>query len=275
MLLDEYKAFRAFCQTNGIRFWVAGGTMIGAVRHQGFIPWDDDIDVYLLREDYDRLLSLAPLLEGTDYEIVGPADEDYFCAMHKFAHRGSTIWEMQTNPCLFGVYLDIFVLDYEQGTYEEVARRRRRFERDITRFRLGSIRRPWAEIGDAVRRGRLDKAVWYLWQKCVLRPLRPYYLSRITRSTGKTGGEWLVANTGTSGRKDIFRSEWFAGSLTFPFEDTEAEVPTGYDQFLTAMYGDYMQLPPVEKRNSHHGHYYINLDRRVTVEEARGEMRGR
>ncbi len=83
----------------------------------------------------------------------------------------------------------------------------------------------------------------------------------------KEQGEWLVAFTGTSGEKDIFRPEWFEGSIVYQFEDTCINVPSGYDKFLTAMFGDYMTLPPIEEQTSHHALFYYNLDRRITSEE--------
>ena len=76
-----------------------------------------------------------------------------------------------------------------------------------------------------------------------------------------------MAYTGTSGLKDLFRSEWFADSIPYPFEDTFINVPSGYDQFLTAMFGDYMTFPPVEQRSSHHPLFYVNLDKRISAKE--------
>ena len=90
LLLQTYKVFAKFCADNGISYFAAGGTLIGAVRHHGFIPWDDDVDVYMKRADYDKFISLRDQLANTAYEIIDPSNNGYYCAMAKFSHRYST-----------------------------------------------------------------------------------------------------------------------------------------------------------------------------------------
>ena len=267
LLLQTYKAFRQFCQDNGINYVAAGGTMIGAVRHGGMIPWDDDIDVYMLRPDYYRFIALREKLKGTDYEILDPTTPDYFCAMAKFSHRNSTVWEFRDIPCLLGIYIDIFVLDYEDGPIDDVKRRRMKFAWNTDRFCRSAICRSWGDIMGQLKQGNVAKFLWYLYQKCIFRQLRPFYRQRVLQKSDKASGEWVVAYTGTSYEKDVFRAEWFKGAKTVPFEDTEIEIPSGYDAFLTTFFGDYMTPPPVEQQVTHHNRYYVNLERRITEEE--------
>lgn len=263
LLIQTYKSFKALCEAENIKFFAAGGTMLGAVRHGGMIPWDDDIDVYMSREDYEKFLALKHKISDTDYEIIDPTDEGFFCAMAKYSHRHSTIQEMEFIPFLEGVYIDIFVLDYEEGTYEEVVARRMNYLKSVDLYCMSAIQRPWSNIGAAIIHGEISKSLWYLFQKCVIRPLRGWFTRRILWWPGKIAGEWMVAYTGTSLQKDIFRSEWFVnGTTDFPFEDTTIPVPNGYDASLTHQYGDYMKLPPAAKQVSHHGHFYIDLEGR-------------
>ena len=106
LLLQTFKAFVKFCKDNGIQFFAAGGTMIGAVRHRGFIPWDDDIDVYMKRCDYDKFINLRSQLDGTNYEILDPSLDGYYCAHTKFSHRYSTLWEFQGIPFVSSKVMD-------------------------------------------------------------------------------------------------------------------------------------------------------------------------
>lgn len=267
LLFQTYKSFKSLCEANDLKFVAAGGTALGAVRHQGIIPWDDDIDVYMPRADYNRFLTLKESLTGSDYEIVDPRDEDYHCMMAKFAYRNSTLWEYKDIPFPMGVYVDVFALDFEDGPYDKVLTQRMDYNRQGTLFCISAIQRSWSSIGSLIAKGHLSKGLWYLFQKCVVRPLRPSFRKTILGYSIKTTGEWLVAYSGASGKKDVYRAEWFIGTQTFRFEDSTIEVPTGYDAYLRHMYGDYMLLPPEEKQVSHHPHFYLNLERRITQDE--------
>ena len=109
-LLTLFKAFIAFCHEHHLTYYAAYGTALGAVRHQGMIPWDDDIDVWMPRKDYDKLLSLRSHLNGTNYEIIDIKDKGYYLYFAKFCDRNSTIIERE-GEALMGLYLDIFPLD--------------------------------------------------------------------------------------------------------------------------------------------------------------------
>lgn len=267
LLLQTFKAFDTFCKENDIQYCAAGGTMIGAVRHQGFIPWDDDIDVYMKRSDYDKFISLKNQLNGTAYEIIDLNNDGYYCAMAKFSHRYSTVWEFRGIPFVFGAYVDVFVLDYETGPYDEVVSKRMYFAKKVNLFYICSNNHSFQEIGESISQGAIRKSIWYIFQKLVLNKYRSVLRKQINKHSDIQQGEWLIAYTGTSGEKDIFRSEWFNNTISFPFEDTCINVPSGYDQFLRAMFGDYMSFPPKEEQQSHHVIFYYNLERRITKSE--------
>lgn len=267
LLLQTYLSFKLFCQANNLKFVAAGGTVLGAIRHRGLIPWDDDIDVYMPRADYNRFLALKESLAETDYEIVDPRDKDYHCMMAKYVYRNSTLWEFKDIVFPMGVYIDVFALDYDDGPYEEALKRRMVFNKQGTLFCISAIDRSFSTIFKQFSCGQISKGLWYLYQKCVLRPLRPLFKRTVLSYPSINSGEWLVALSGASGKKDVYKAEWFDGVITYPFEDTTIDVPTGYDAYLRHMYGDYMQLPPEEKRVSHHPHFYLNLERRITQSE--------
>lgn len=267
LLLKTYKYFSEFCKNNGISYCAAGGTMIGAVRHHGFIPWDDDIDVYMKRPDYDRFIALSSQLTETEFEILDPSTPGYYCAHAKFSHRHSTIWEFKGIPFVFGAYIDVFVLDYEDGDYGDVARKRMDYAKKVNQFYLCSNHHPTKEIRKLFLQGALKKSLWYVCQRIFWGSFHSLLKRAILRKPTQTQGEWLIAYTGTSGVRDIFRAEWFDEFISCTFEDTVINVPHGYDATLKAMYGDYMSFPPVEQRKSHHPLFYVNLDKRISRKE--------
>ena len=268
MLIQTYKAFCEFCISNDIHFFAGGGTMIGAVRHKGIIPWDDDIDIFMLRKDYDKFISLRKHLEGTDYEIIDPSDDGYFCSMAKFSHRYSSIWEFRDIPFVTGVYLDVFVLDFEDGSYDEVAEKRKKYDHFSNLFYISSADHSFSLIFKELAHFNLKKGIWYLAQKCIVRNLRFYYKSQILKRSSLDHGQWLVVYQSIYGKKDIYQASWIQeGFLKVPFEDTFIEVPQNYDAILTQVYGDYMAFPPEEKRCAQHSRFYVNLDKRITKEE--------
>lgn len=110
--LETFKAFIAFCQANNLKYYAAYGTVLGAARHHGFIPWDDDIDVYLRRDDYDRCLRLLRADPPVGYEVVDYLhEEEYYLPFAKFCDTRSTVCEWEDYRISFGNYIDLFPLD--------------------------------------------------------------------------------------------------------------------------------------------------------------------
>ena len=119
-LLETLKFAKSFFAEHGLRYVACGGTVLGAVRHKGFIPWDDDIDIYMPRADYERLMQMDDVLRPLGYEIVNYRTEGYYIPFGKISQLNSTIWEYERWPFLMGVYIDIFPLDEFDDTDENI-----------------------------------------------------------------------------------------------------------------------------------------------------------
>lgn len=111
ILCNTMKSFINICKEHNLQYYACAGTCLGAIRHKGMIPWDDDIDVLMPRSDYDKFLALKQKLQGTGYEIVDSNNQFYNQWFAKFSDANTTIVEITDFPIVFGVYVDIFPLD--------------------------------------------------------------------------------------------------------------------------------------------------------------------
>ncbi len=115
-ILDEVHQF---CEANGLRYFLSSGTLIGAVRHKGYIPWDDDIDIYMPRQDYEQFLQTYSDTKGT-YRAINPATEPhYYYTFAKVVDQRTRMVEKETEGYEIGVYMDIFPVDYVTEDLQE------------------------------------------------------------------------------------------------------------------------------------------------------------
>lgn len=256
-LLMMLEYFHRFCIDNNIKYYVVGGTTLGAVRHNGFIPWDDDIDVGLPRDDYERLLQLFPK-SNNQYiiESVYSSDKTFCYCFSKIYDTSTTLIENISKPIKRGIYIDIFPIDGVGNSKEEVVNTFKTISRkkDLLTLRTVKInnKRKWyknvllwsvqhipesmidnkklcIEINDLCKKKRYDD--------CVI--------------VGNLVGAW--------GKKEIMPKKLFGKPTLHKFENIEVYVQEDYDGFLTHIYGDWRKLPPEEKRVSHHD-YILDLN---------------
>lgn len=265
-LLETFLFTKDFLSKHDMTYVGCGGTVLGAVRHQGFIPWDDDIDIYMPRSDYERLLTMGDELRPLGYDIISVADKGYYMPFAKISDRNSTIWEFEHLPLIMGVYIDIFPLDEFNEPDEAITARQYRshfyFDKYInalSHYTLGSL-------FQCLLRGNIHGAglrILNLWRKRNPQRYLQAFLD-FERTYAGGSGEKCVCVTQWEGR--IFQTQWFHDVIELPFESTTVAVPRDYDAYLTLLYGDYMTLPPEEKRVSH-PHYFTDLQHRYTLEQ--------
>jgi len=246
-ILDELDRI---CSLHGLRYYLTAGTLLGAVRHGGFIPWDDDIDVAMPRDDYERLaeLSKTELSDGFFYQSE-KTEKNYPFFFAKIRKDGTEVNE----PILEGVelhrgcYLDIFPLDKCPKSrfgarlfFKSVELFSCAIMSKISREFVCEYKKPLVKFGFNLVR---------LLPLSVLRALR-----RFTRAFYAifSSGEVLCTVSGSHGYpRESYKAEWFDKSLPLSFEGKEYPAPSEWDKLLESMYGDYMTPPDEDSREGH------------------------
>ncbi|MBD1422501.1 LicD family protein [Sphingobacterium chuzhouense] len=277
-IVDVFRAFIKICEEHDLQYFCHGGTAIGVVRHQGLIPWDDDIDVLMPRPDYEKFLSLFSQLEQDEYELMVPGETpSYYLPFTKMCDKNTTLLEFEHIPCVFGCFVDIFPLDGASGDKEQRAADWLLFRRIANTLMI--LPKPSKEnfiwlfkrLSKFQLRTAIDEisCAFYkkkkYWKTCErLRDIVTRYEYGKAEYVGSYGSQFGV--------KAFWPKVWFDDVVMMSFEGMEVRVPSGYDKLLTQVYGNYMQLPPEEKRVTHHSVAYRNLKERRSLEEVYQEL---
>lgn len=258
--LNILKAFLEVCDRLSLHYYLLGGTLLGAVRHQGFIPWDDDIDVGMPREDYEIFLRDGQKYLPEYYFLQSLHSEpDYHLNFAKIRDSRTTFVEysVRRRKINHGIFIDIFPLDIYPA--EEKARAAMDRHQQQFKYRL----RAEVEIPEMSRHG----AVAEMGLKVLsgLTKLRyPNYRKALERreilQSTASGGDCWANYCGAWGKKEIVPACWYGQGRELTFEGLTVTGPEHYEKWLTQVYGDYMQLPPEEKRVGHHYAEIIDLD---------------
>lgn len=276
-LLETLKALMSICEQYHLRYYCAFGTVLGAIRHKGIIPWDDDIDVVMPRPDYNRLLEIAKTADFGDYGIVTPdSDENYPLIFSKIIDRRTTLVEDKHFPCVIGLYVDIFPIDGTADDIGEARRLRAKYVKLVNRLNAVSSHYTFGEylslLTNPAEWGRFVYKTMAWIARGTMRRNILKKMNEISALYDYDKAKTIQFYSGGYGNKEIVPKEWFAEGVIVPFESIEIRIPKEYDKYLSNFYGDYMQLPPVEKRAAHHHRAYLNIDRRETKEEIRKKV---
>ena len=257
ILLDTFKCFISFCKENNISYFTCGGTTLGAVRHGGFIPWDDDIDVYVPRKDYDSLLNIRSKLKGTGFSLMCYKDYPYFRPYARFYNEGYSIestWDLMYTE---GPFIDVIPLDEATDDLEATKKLEKRYIDSMKSYRRCLRHLSWYGIW-----GKLKKKKWEMSAREIKRKLffphssKDKYLSKFMKvedEIRKVHGKYFFCYFHTYPiEKELFHKSFFSFYKEFPFENIKVRVPGLYKEYLTQLYGDYMKLPPISKRKVHY-----------------------
>ena len=256
--LEIGKEIKRVCDENGIKYFLDSGTLLGAIRHKGFIPWDDAMDMGMLREDYERFIEIAPKELKPEYFLqTWKTDKSYPYAFAKIRKKGTVFIEAVSQKT--NAHNEIFVDVFPYDIYPDDETVRTKLTKKIMLLKYSLWMKdgmtPWLRHKSVLDR-LLVKAKYV-----------PHYFYALTHSrdamiaeyeklmpmhNAETSKYYVEQSGGTPFGKWIIPTECFKDFIEVKFEDTMFLVPEKYDLYLKTVYGDYMQLPPVEKRGNWH-----------------------
>lgn len=275
-LIETYLAFDKFCTENNILYFGVGGTAIGAVRHKGFIPWDDDIDVCMLRKDYDRFVSLKESCNKNEFAIIDYHDKGNPAVYAKFINMNTTLVEFDYNPYSSGLFIDVFPLDNVASDVDDVKILKDKIMSDVALYQRSAFDLCFRDILRYIAKGHLNTVARVLANKIVYRHKYSEYVKLLENDEnmlrGIEGENVLNYFTFYKLEREIFPKEWFSSAIEVPFENVKMKIPVGYHEYLTKLFGDYMTPPPVNQQVSHHSHYYCNLKEHISMKEIRHRL---
>lgn len=252
--LSEMLAwFHGFCEGHGLTYYAIGGTLLGAVRHKGFIPWDDDVDVGLPRPDYEKFIELMKGRGGRYVaETIEDGNKDFIYAFCKLYDTSSTVVYSNRYKTTRGIFLDIFPLDGAGDTKKRAVKYYRRVEFKNRLIIAKRARR--SKKNSFVKNAAVvvAKLLPFSWRKSIVKLHKSVAKRDYSKSAyvGNLFGHWH--------EREIVEREWFGTPQLYDFEDIQICGPQDADKYLTAIYGDYMTPPPEDKRKSEHD--YISMD---------------
>jgi lipopolysaccharide cholinephosphotransferase len=251
--------FVSICEKNKLKYFLAYGTLLGAVRHKGFIPWDDDIDVGMPREDYEKLGILLSGKKDDKYILETPNTDskDYYYPFSKLYDKTTTLVENTRYKIRRGIYLDIFPIDgignSEEDSFKNYKKIKAKSNLLLTRV-------------TGIRSGRsVLKNIAVVVSRCIPNFVlnnKKLLLSLVNDCKKHKIDEcaWCGNLVGAWGKKELMPKEIMGTPKLYLFEGKTFYGVEKPDDYLTHLYGDWRTLPPIEKRVTHHDYLECNLN---------------
>lgn len=251
--LEMLKQVADLCEEQNIRYFLLGGTLLGAIRHKGFIPWDDDIDIMMPRPDYNKFLDYLYENKLPNLTLFNRRTCKDYPYMISRISDDRYILEFDNEKSIgMGVFIDIYPMDGMGATLKEALKYGKPNDY-LSSLCFQASRDHYAlEMTKSPIRRLIKRPVFWL---CRLVG-KDFFQDRIEKHMGKYDyetSEWvgdLIWLCG--GEKEIFKREWLDDYVMVPFEQYEFRAPKKYDLVLKQLFGNYMQLPPEEDRIGHH-----------------------
>lgn len=245
--LEMLEEVDRICKKCGIKYNIIAGTLLGAVRHGGYIPWDDDADVALLRPEYEKFRKACKTeLDKTRFVFQDHRNTKGYRWGYGKIRRKNTLFlrEFQEHmPYFQGVFIDVFPLDNVPDNY---------MLRSVHNFLCFGVRKfLWSEVGQYADKSIIKRKVYSLMAKVPAKAVFDFYaFLMVTGNCKRT--DWVrILTFPTPNSEYGYKRKWYESSVDTVFEGKVFSGIKNYDEYLSFKFGDYMELPPEEKRKVH------------------------
>lgn len=250
--LEMLCVFDNICKKHNLKYFLAYGTLLGAVRHKGFIPWDDDVDVVMFRDDYDKLLLLHNEFKEPLFLQHNTTDKEYCASYARIRNSNTTAISkmLQYQKMNHGIFLDVFPLDNSLGKEKE--------DRYCVIDALNRENGTFMKLKNPNLDEKNKLRVKNYSGRNPIETLKE--IDEISRKYNHEKTDDVICAVCTVTKYDFMKKEDLAKSTLCEYEGLKFPIPVGYDSILTEIYGNYMQLPNKENRICH-SHYFFDPDK--------------
>lgn len=260
VLLEMLTDLDSICRENGIKYSLSGGTMLGAIRHQGFIPWDDDVDILMPYEDYHRFIEIVKKKYSNKYSIADIRERTASTLFVKFCKKGTKFVQINNvgTPFADNIFIDIFPAEYCPDNEKERKKRGREFNlyRKMKRC-VVSYKYPSKLLLEKCKESKILKKEYS--RKRLLGFFGnilglDYIVSKCDKLAHfeKKGKYIICPSCARYYDYEMYNSDFFDKLIETKFEDKSFYISHRYEEYLTSLYGDYMKLPEPENRRPSH-----------------------
>ena len=246
--IEILKHFKEFCEKEKIQFFLSNGTLLGAIKYGGFIPWDDDIDVFVPREDYERLIRCYK--DSEKYCLYSiERNSNFYYPFAKLCDRKTIKEEMNIdNGTVLGVDIDIFPLDSWTDNYNDAKKQVKSLLKKIRKLNFAKLK---FNHGKSLLRTCV-KTILIIHARGIGANRLIARIQRTVKLNMKSSKYCGCVVWPIYGEREIIPKEVFDGIIEVEFEGEKFPAPIGYDIYLRSLYGNYVNDPPIEKQKTHH-----------------------
>lgn len=265
--LDLYLVVADICEKYGLKYFFTFGGLLGAIRHNGFIPWDDDLDIGMLRKDYEEFIKVAPHELSSPYFLRTPfSDPTCLYPVICLVNSDTTFIPklFRRNGFNMGVPIDIFPIDY--CSIDKVEEERK----EILKYFLQCTNFMKRNCKGLNERQKRDLVTYYVDD-----PYQSFNnLHGLASNPADEGSDYMTIYNAITREplKHVYPSSAFADSISHRFENMDVKIPVGWKDVLNATFGDYMQFPPVEERGSKNNQIFFDPDHPYTYYTAMDDL---
>lgn len=246
------KEIKRVCEKNNIRFFMVAGTQLGATRHQGFIPWDDDMDVGMVRTEYEKFTEACKNDLGENFFFqTWDSDHEYPFSYGKVLLRNTRVKEIfsEESQAQKGIFVDVFPFDNAPNSREEQEKQAKR---------IFVLRRAmWLKkgYGKNIKKQSAKQHIKFTISRLVF-AFVPYSilknnLTKCLKQYNSNNSQYLFMDSPYTYRKSLMKCDWIENLTEYEFDGIQMPGVADFNAYLGTLYGDYMKLPPVENRQAH------------------------